>query len=1097
MIENETPDIRSVPHELITDTETAIAALKDLKSAAAVAVDTETVILRDEAGNMLPVDLDVDGPGPWRVMSIAARFENKQDSVPHYQAWVLDMKYVTASALNTVFEGVIPWGWNTTFDRTVLTRDGLNVRDWRDGMIFDITLKQGAFYQTGSRPWYTSLEDATIEYLGGDGIEGKTSTRENYTMENPLTPEETQYAADDAVSTLFVCEILEKLTREQDLYETALRDSAAHPFIKQMKKVGLPEFDVEGYRQVIATAAAKAAEAGERVALLTSGQEILQSIVTWASVTGELSEDISKEELKGDTPERREKLLAIGKTLLDNPQTLTKYVQALGEQKERIVTLLSSHLGVGEPVEDLFSDGTVTELPFDLADEASIKRWLNKTAKPEVQEYLQTVGASNKSLVKAMDLEHIYEEFAKSTNSELVTSVTLLANYRRTHRLWTELTELSGAAKLTPRWNMNSSDQVKDHLNRYAQEHVLAYTEKTEGTARLLNKTDSADTQTLQLIGGPLCDALLDYSAHNKTLTTYGNNLLEFVNPETQRMHAGYQIGLAGTGRLTSSRPNAQNLPPTSKKFMGPGDKHSDGTVTFRNPESRRVLVAGDLSQAELRCFAHLSGDKNMLGAFRSGADLHDWTATLMFSVPVTELKKQNQLVSETQCDAEGWSTLAHTYPHGPVSALMSSLRNKAKAVSFGYAYGLGARALATNLTAQGVETGREEGQELLAKFDVAYPQAAKWMQDRVAFVQQLADKAKNHQLGIDYLSSWTLHRNYYRILSVEKMLNNKYGKNNYPTHKIAQELLSDKELEERLTSRGLSTENAEEFRIQFAKERDAQVQFINWVRKFYGSAMITVDGEPWSFESRTLANRRRLLQVSTEDWVKAMIKIFAGSRRKFARGVTDRWVHKWNQQEIDAAKAREEAGHPRRAPKKVSLTKMGRNGRIEPLRGKEMEKALSDKEQRIDLITFVLNELQQSGGSAAVHKLFGDAMADVIRMHTNKYRNHPIQGGVADAMNTAYGRLDKELHKIAPSAVPVQTVHDSIVLECDLEDALKVKEFLKKVMEEALAELYTSVPCVADVDIQMNLDESSIVTDAEIIALLEEEALKTEALLV
>ncbi len=64
-----------------------------------------------------------------------------------------------------------------------------------------------------------------------------------------------------------------------------------------------------------------------------------------------------------------------------------------------------------------------------------------------------------------------------------------------------------------------------------------------------------------------------------------------------------------------------------------------------------------------------------------------------------------------------------------------------------------------------------------------------------------------------------------------------------------------------------------------------------------------------------------------------------------------------------------------------------------------------------------------------------------------NAYRNAPIQGGVADVMLDAYARLHEVLAEF-PTAVAVQTVHDSVVIECDDADAPAVAAVVKRTLE-------------------------------------------------
>lgn len=1051
------------PITLITTTEEALHLLtgeNKLANADHVAIDTETVILRDENGDPLPTNLVVDGPGPWRAMSIAAKFGER------YECWVLDMKTVQASQLNPLFENVTPWGWNATFDRGVALRDGLSIDDWLDAMIVDAVIRQGAVIGVGLPAMYNSLERAAEKWLNHK-VTGKDDTRLNYTMENPLTHEEVQYAGLDAIVTLFLAERLEEVAKEAKVWDIAVTDSAAHPFLWEMEHYGLPHMDVEGYMEPIRKAEAGAAAAQSTIAELTSSQETLRSLIKW------------KEKLNDkDLPQDPGELVVRARPYLADKGVVEDFTKAVAKQTDTIVERLHVVLEAGAPQEDLFApSGLVSQLPFDLKDETSIRKWFNKEAKPDVAEYLAHVGSQSKSLVKAFDLDHVFE-FFENSNTELVANTArLLRAYRRSARLASDMETFNERGQFVPGWKTTSTPALKEVLNQYETDRVLAYTKQKDGTERLLGAPDSLNTQALTLIGGSLCEAFLDFKGHEKMLTTYGTKLLEHVHKATGRMHARYQIGLTGTGRLSSSAPNAQNLPPEIKPYMRTGKRNSDGTVTFVH-EHPRALVMGDLSQAELRFLASMSGDENMLEAFRSGADLHGWTASLMFNVPFAELKKRSgEKLKDIDVDSATWKSAQEATPEMYVGDFLAGLRGKAKALSFGYVYGLAAGSLSQQLSSQGVPTTREEASELLAQFEAAYPQASNYMQKRVTFVRNLADQAKEGKLDTDYELSWDLHRNYFRIAQQKKRMDNMHP-DGYEMFDLARSLLDDETCKERLLQAGVAEEELE---TKLEAYRHQQAEFIEWILSLEGATVLTTAGTPWQFESRTPANRRRLFQIRTDHWVEAMAYEIANSRRKFARTVTDRWVHKHNtEQELAAQQESEKRGRTARGgskPKRLTLTREVR-GRIVPLPRNEIEKLLGGTKNRelcIDFVSFVLEQLRATPGAGEhqVHRLYRSAMASCIRRLTNQFRNHPIQGGVADAMNATYGELGKKLRNDFIGAIPVQSVHDSIVTEGRLEDTVQIREVVKDVMEKNLAVYCPDVPCVADVSISLSLEES------------------------
>jgi DNA polymerase-1 len=133
---------------------------------------------------------------------------------------------------------------------------------------------------------------------------------------------------------------------------------------------------------------------------------------------------------------------------------------------------------------------------------------------------------------------------------------------------------------------------------------------------------------------------VLDYRVLAKLKSTYTDKLPDQVNPETQRIHTSYHQAVAQTGRLSSADPNLQNIP-------------------IRRAEGRRirqafiappgaVLMAADYSQIELRIMAHLSGDEGLMSAFAEDRDVHQFTASEIFSVPLEEVTADHRRVAKT-----------------------------------------------------------------------------------------------------------------------------------------------------------------------------------------------------------------------------------------------------------------------------------------------------------------------------------------------------------------------------------------------------------------------------------------------------------------
>ena len=112
--------------------------------------------------------------------------------------------------------------------------------------------------------------------------------------------------------------------------------------------------------------------------------------------------------------------------------------------------------------------------------------------------------------------------------------------------------------------------------------------------------------------------------------------------------------------------------------------------------------------------------------------------------------------------------------------------------------------------------------------------------------------------------------------------------------------------------------------------------------------------------------------------------------------------------------------------------------------------------------------------GADATATLLGRALRERVSRMANAYRNAPIQGGVADVMLEAYGLLH---HRLAtyPTARGVQTVHDSVVVECNRDEAPAVAQLVKATLEDAMRIWCPDIPAVADTDIRSSLSDGDV----------------------
>ena len=129
----------------------------------------------------------------------------------------------------------------------------------------------------------------------------------------------------------------------------------------------------------------------------------------------------------------------------------------------------------------------------------------------------------------------------------------------------------------------------------------------------------------------PVVAKLLEYRGVAKSLTSFGENILEFIEPKTGRIHADFrQIG-APTGRFSCSNPNLQQIP-----------HGQEYRRCFIAPAGRKLVIA-DYSQIELRILAEFSDDENFIKAFVSGQDFHASAAAQVFGVKPEEVTDEQR----------------------------------------------------------------------------------------------------------------------------------------------------------------------------------------------------------------------------------------------------------------------------------------------------------------------------------------------------------------------------------------------------------------------------------------------------------------------
>ena len=190
-----------------------------------------------------------------------------------------------------------------------------------------------------------------------------------------------------------------------------------------------------------------------------------------------------------------------------------------------------------------------------------------------------------------------------------------------------------------------------------------------------------------------IVEDILAYRELTKLKSTYVDSLPGLINPRTGRLHTSFNQAVAVTGRLSSNNPNLQNIPIRT-------DRGREIRRAFIARDKGHCLVSADYSQIELRIVAAISGDENMIQAFKDNKDIHTATAAKVYGVE--------------EADVTG------------------TMRRAAKAVNFGIIYGQSAFGLSEN-----IGVSRTEAKTIIDNYFTQYPAIKQYMDRSVNFAKE------------------------------------------------------------------------------------------------------------------------------------------------------------------------------------------------------------------------------------------------------------------------------------------------------------------------------------------------------------------------
>lgn len=186
--------------------------------------------------------------------------------------------------------------------------------------------------------------------------------------------------------------------------------------------------------------------------------------------------------------------------------------------------------------------------------------------------------------------------------------------------------------------------------------------------------------------------------------TTLKNNFCQQLRNEARhgRIHTSYKPHGTVTGRLASSNPNLQNMPreATAEKVFGADAGNPIKRIFAAGPGN--CFIEADFAQAELRVLASISKDKNLIGIYQRGEDVHTATAASVYNIPLSQVTKEQ--------------------------------RNLAKPVNFGIVYGMTIDGLIKKFE-QGGSTARV-AEQFLAAHKKSFPAVWSWMDEQERLVR-------------------------------------------------------------------------------------------------------------------------------------------------------------------------------------------------------------------------------------------------------------------------------------------------------------------------------------------------------------------------
>ena len=280
--------------------------------------------------------------------------------------------------------------------------------------------------------------------------------------------------------------------------------------------------------------------------------------------------------------------------------------------------------------------GTKSELDFQL--ERKLLGSRGEITFSNKSYYLASLFESYEKEIKDHKLEEVYNDIDKPlisvlaeielrgvlVNSEFLTE--LADDFRsQLAEIEKEVFALADVDSL----NLKSPKQVGQLLFEKLQLPIIKKTKTGASTdASVLEELDFRNLS-------PVPALIIRYRELDKLVSTYVSVLPKLVTEETGKIHTSFNQNIAATGRLSSDKPNLQNIPIRTEN----GRYIRKGFIADKG----HLFLSADYSQVELRLLAHFSNDKTMIEAFNNDVDIHTQTASEILGISIDKVTSEQR----------------------------------------------------------------------------------------------------------------------------------------------------------------------------------------------------------------------------------------------------------------------------------------------------------------------------------------------------------------------------------------------------------------------------------------------------------------------